>query len=165
MKLKKKKININAILFVCLLTTFILLYNCHSNNFHQPNIQIVHSNNNKSKFVNNFVSKGEQKCRNYLEKRFKLHFNNTRPNFLVNPITKEKLELDCYNPKLKLAVEYNGIQHYRYTPKFHKNYAIFLNQRYRDYIKKQLCKKYNIKLIIVPYWIKDIDNYLDKSLK
>ncbi len=31
------------------------------------------------------------------------------------------LEIDCYSPKLKLGVEYNGAQHYKFIPHFHKN--------------------------------------------
>jgi len=99
----------------------------------------INSNNTISK-VQNFESKGEQECRYFLQKTFNKPFVNTRPSFLRNPVTGRNLELDCYNSELKLALEYNGKQHYKYLSYFHKNKQDFWNQKYRDYIKKRLCK-------------------------
>ena len=114
-------------------------------------------------------SKGETECRRVLEKLFEKPFPKIRPDMLRNPITEgeNNLELDCYNPELKLAVEYNGIQHYKYVPYFHKTKESFYNQKYRDYVKRDLCKKNGIVLIEVPYTVKvqDIEEYLKKELK
>jgi hypothetical protein len=76
------------------------------------------------------------------------------------------LELDCFNSDLKLAVEYNGIQHYKFTPYFHKNNEHFLNQKYRDFMKRALCKETGINLIEVPYTVKNdkIYNFLKLEL-
>lgn len=113
-------------------------------------------------------SKGETICRNYLERTFNKSFSKVRPDMLKNFVTdsKSNLELDCYNDDLKLAVEYNGIQHYKYTPYFHRNKDAFENQRYRDFMKKTLCEKNGISLIEVPYTIPHdrIENYLDEKL-
>ena len=113
-------------------------------------------------------SKGETECRNVLENAFDRSFGKARPNFLNNPVTggNFNLELDCYNPELKLAVEYNGVQHYKYTPHFHKNNEAFLNQKYRDELKRRMCKDNMITLIEVPYTIKveNIKDYLVKEL-
>lgn len=78
---------------------------------------------------------------------------NVRPNFMKNPITKRNLELDIYDPVEKIAVEYNGIQHYYFINTFHKSYNDFINQQERDILKKNLCYSNNIHLIIVPYYI------------
>jgi hypothetical protein len=114
-------------------------------------------------------SKGEIICRNYLEKRFNVLFPKIRPDFLRNPVTggDYNLELDCYNDNLKLAVEYNGIQHYKFSPFFHRNNEAFLNQKYRDEMKRYKCKEANIKLIEVPYTIphNKIENFLETELK
>jgi len=114
-------------------------------------------------------SKGEIECRNVLETYFKKPFPKERPDILRNPVTggDNNLELDCYNKELKLAVEYNGIQHYKYIPYFHKTRDAFQNQKYRDYMKKQLCEKNGITLIDVPYTVKipDIKQYIIKELK
>jgi len=112
-------------------------------------------------------SKGEIECRNVLEKYFNKSFPKERPNILRNPVTSDEktdnnLELDCYNKELKLAVEYNGQQHYKFIPYFHKNRAVFQNQKYRDHIKRELCEKNGITLIEVPYTVKvpDIRSFL-----
>lgn len=123
-------------------------------------------NINKTKFKGD--SKGEIECRRVLEETFHRSFGKARPNFLSNPVTggNFNLELDCYNKDLHLAVEYQGIQHYKYTPYFHKNNETFLNQKYRDELKRRICKDNIITLIEVPYTIKieNIDEYLKKEL-
>lgn len=116
-------------------------------------------------------SKGEVECRRVLEQLFNKPFPKIRPNFLRNPVTSEEmsdnnLELDCYNDELKLAVEYNGAQHYKYIPYFHKSKDSFHNQKYRDYMKQNMCKENGITLIEVPYTVKveDIKSFLLKKL-
>lgn len=114
------------------------------------------------------TSKGEKQCKDFLEYLFKKKFEKIRPHFLINPITNQPLELDCYNEELKLAVEYNGIQHYKFNKMMHQNSRhSFQNQQYRDHIKKELCEKNGIKLVIVPYQIKEenISGFLYEELK
>jgi hypothetical protein len=108
-------------------------------------------------------SSGETECRRVLEAYFKKPFKKIRPMFLRNPIqTGRNLELDCYNDELKLAVEYNGIQHYKFCNYFHKSYEHFKTQQYRDVIKQNMCAQNGIVLIEVPYTvkIKDIEAYI-----
>lgn len=109
-------------------------------------------------------SRGEYKCRNFLNKIFKKPFIKVRN--IYNPITHQYLELDCYNDELKLAIEYQGAQHYKYCKFFHKNIESFRNQQYRDELKRIYCKQLGITLIEVPYTVKEsqIDNYLFKQL-
>lgn len=102
-------------------------------------------------------SKGETLCREAAEKIFKKNFVKVRPDFLKNNVTGMNLELDIYNEELKLAIEFNGQQHYKYVPFFHKNYEHFLNQKYRDEIKKMLCKQNNIHLIEISYELAPTD--------
>jgi hypothetical protein len=110
------------------------------------------------------VSKGEIRCKNYLETVFGKPFDKIRPEILRNRVTGHNLEIDCYNDDLKLGIEYNGQQHYKYTKGIHRNYEHFQTQQYRDEIKRHLCKEAGIVLIEVPYWIKDIENYLEGRL-
>jgi len=101
-------------------------------------------------------SSGETECRRVLQEIFKVPFGKARPDFLSNPVTGGdfNLELDCYNPELNLAVEYNGQQHYKFIPFFHKNKESFLNQKYRDELKRRMCNDNMITLIEVPYTVK-----------
>jgi hypothetical protein len=117
---------------------------------------INHINDNNTSIPQKFDSKGEMECRKCLVEIFGKPFNKSRPDFLRNPVTggMYNLELDCYNEDLKLAVEYNGIQHYKYTPFFHKTQDSLLIQKYKDDMKKRICKENGIVLIEVPYTIK-----------
>lgn len=100
------------------------------------------------------TSKGETICKNYLEYLFERPFQKVRPSFLYNSVTHDNLELDMYNEDLNLACEFNGRQHYEYVPFLHANSRVnFHNQKYRDKEKRQLCEKYGVRLITVPYTI------------
>ena len=113
-------------------------------------------------------SKGERICRDTLEGIFKKSFPNCRPDFLFNSVTGENLEYDMYNRDLKLAVEYNGQQHYKYNSFMHGNSKDkFYGQQYRDKMKKDISKKLGITLIEVPYTVKneDIPTFLLEKLQ
>lgn len=113
-------------------------------------------------------SKGEAKCKEFVEFFFQRSFDKCRPQFLQNPVTKENLELDMFNSDLALAIEYNGAQHYNYNSFMHGNSKDkFYNQQYRDLIKKDLCEKNNVRLIVVPYTIQEnqIASFLFEELK
>ena len=134
----------------------------YNSNLNSPKSKVNQKSSKKT-------SKGEQECRRVLEKYFNKSFPSCRPDFLRNPVTggKFNLELDCYNNDLKLAVEYNGAQHYKYIPYFHKNKEAFLNQKYRDDMKRRICKEHRIILIEVPNTVplKNIELFLLKQLK
>jgi hypothetical protein len=83
---------------------------------------------------------------------FEIPFKKVRPNWLKG-ITTNNLELDIYNESLKLAIEYNGIQHYKYVPFFHRSMENFKKRLDYDKIKTEKCKEKGINLIIVPYTI------------
>ena len=76
-------------------------------------------------------------------------------------------EVITFNSQIGLAVEYQGCQHYKYVPFFHKNKEAFQNQKYRDEMKRVKCKQNGIILIEVPYTIDihDIEDYLTKMIR
>lgn len=110
--------------------------------------------------------KYEKKCRDIFESLFDTDFPKIRPDFIVNTKTGKRLELDGYNEKLKLAFEYQGQQHYNFSPYFHKTQEDFTNQVYRDKIKKEACDKKGITLIEIPYNIEynDLEDYIKMKL-
>lgn len=112
-------------------------------------------------------TKGEKKCREVFEKIFNRSFNKVRPDFIKNDCTDKPLEIDGYNDELKLGFEYQGVQHYKYTPYFHKSENDFEKQKYRDEIKMTECKKNGIKIIEVPYTVdvEDIEDFVVQKLK
>lgn len=111
--------------------------------------------------------KYETECRRIVESIFNTPFSSIRPSFLKNPKTGKNLELDMYSPHLKLAIEYQGVQHRRYTPFFHRAYSDYLDQVERDTYKKKRCEEEGIDLICVPDTIKyeNLREYITKELK
>lgn len=102
-----------------------------------------------------------------LEEVFQRPFYKIRPNFLRNDVTGYNLEIDLYNDDLKLAVEVQGDQHYKFNKFFHRNKEHFLNQRYRDEMKKIKCKQQGICMIEVPYRVgeKKLRSYIMEQLR
>jgi hypothetical protein len=70
-----------------------------------------------------------------------------------NPETDYALEIDCYDSERKIGVEYNGVQHYKFTGIFHDTDEDFESQQRRDHYKREQCKELGITLIIVPYTV------------
>jgi len=84
-------------------------------------------------------SHGQTLLRRYLE----LLLANTRMEENVRPDWLRGLELDFYFPRLEIAFEFQGDQHY--APVFGQ--ASFEAQRVNDQIKRRLCKERGIELI------------------
>src|SRR5690348_6310742 len=84
-----------------------------------------------------FCSKGEKECRRVLEEIYGKSFTKVRPKWLKNPETGRNLELDCYNEELKIAVEYNGEQHYKWPNFTKQSQEDFIQQVRRDKYKKE----------------------------
>lgn len=78
-----------------------------------------------------------------------------RNNFAFSDITfsysNRSIEVDIWVPKCRLAIEYQGRQHYSKKAK----QRIFEDReeiRKRDTEKKKLCEEHGITLIQIPYW-------------
>ena len=90
--------------------------------------------------------KTENEIRKLISKITRLKFKK------VHLLELNGLELDMYNHRKRLAIEYNGEGHYlRYDNGwgFRKKENIISHQK-RDRKKKLFCKKQGIKLIIIP---------------
>jgi hypothetical protein len=119
------------------------LFNCSVG--HEFEMRLLHVSTgswcSKCRFID------ETECIKIIEEITGKEFKKQRPEFM------EKLELDGYNEDLKLALEYNGQQHYNLSSLFHKKDDKMLEaQKERDSRKIKLCKENGIFLIIVPYW-------------
>lgn len=110
--------------------------------------------------------KGESICRRYLERRFGRPFPKIKPNWLKSPKTNRNLELDCYNSQLRIALEYDGIQHRMFTPYFHKKPSDFTEQLWRDQFKNHQCQLHGICLIRVPDTVAyaHIEEFIEREL-
>ena len=83
------------------------------------------------------------------EKIFSVHFPRIRPEWLRLKGGR-KLELDGYNPKLRIAFEHQGRQHINKVDFFHRTSSSFRKRRLYDSYKKKVCQKRGIRLIHVP---------------
>ena len=64
------------------------------------------------------------------------------------------MELDGYNSAHQVAFEYQGWRHYQIE------YV-----KRNDARKRQLCRRHGVTLICIPYWKRDIANFVAKKLK
>ena len=114
-----------------------------------------------------YSSNGEWECAKALKDIFPNHFfKKCRPNWLKNPETGRNLELDFINEELRLAIEYNGIQHYVFPNCFHHTKDKFIGQVRRDQFKRKRCDEMSVYLITVPYTVPfcDIPEYIYSKL-
>lgn len=94
----------------------------------------------------------EEYCRAVFERIFGKPFKKSRPNWLVNPVTKCPLELDGLCEDELIAFEYNGVQHYQYHERFHNgSHDEFEYQKYKDDLKRKKCEEHGIYLVVIPY--------------
>lgn len=108
---------------------------------------------NSSILYTSKVSKGESKCKDIIE--------SLSLNYKFQYIIDEKIDSkianrlyvisDFYIPSLNTIIEYNGKQHYEYTPIFHSDLNKFVDQVNRDLLLRQYCKNNGIKLLEIPY--------------
>ena len=105
--------------------------------------------------------KTEEKCRLILERLFNKPFPRVRP-FLKRGI---RLELDGYCEEIEVAFEYNGEQHYKRHPLWHRKNGSFEKQQDNDRLKARLCEEKGIELIVVPYTENHkLEEFLQKSV-
>lgn len=103
-----------------------------------------------------------ESCKHLFDKPFV----KVKPIWLKNK-DDNRLELDIYNKTLKLAVEYNGIQHYKYIKHFHKTKKNYYKRLEDDKTKVQLCEEHDISLIVIPHTVQcnDICKYIYDEAK
>lgn len=96
-------------------------------------------------------SKVEAYCCEIMEDIYGQPFNTSYPDFLRNPETGRKLEIDCYNEDLKIGLEYNGPTHYLWPNYTSQTKVEFIKQIRRDRYKVDACDANGVYLITVPY--------------
>lgn len=79
------------------------------------------------------------------------------------------LHLDGYDKKNKRAFEFDGDQHDRVVPYFHGKgsnaFTAFKEAEKRDWRKNKQCWRHGIKLVRIPYKVKDKKDYIRAKLK
>jgi hypothetical protein len=104
--------------------------------------------------------KQEPRCRVWFETKFQRSFPKSYPKWLKN---KGRMELDGYCEELNLAFEYNGVQHYKpHKNNFRGGESAFVKTINNDMLKAKLCAEYGVVLVVVPYWKKNIEAFLEE---
>lgn len=108
----------------------------------------------------------ERICRAILELITGARFLKVRPLWLRNE-RGNVMELDGYAPELKLAFEYQGLQHYKWERFFHESVSAFNERQANDVVKQRLCRERGITLLQVPYFIPHpkLQRFLENSLR
>lgn len=105
----------------------------------------------------------ERMCRVVIENIFNNSFPSCFPAWLISA-NNTKLQLDGYCEELKVAFEYNGIQHYKQMHFDSKEK--FEKRKNRDKHKIEVCKERGVKLIIIPSFrlaYKNIQTHVEKA--
>ena len=108
-------------------------------------------------------SKGEQiidkYCKNnYFKYKSQYKIDNCR---YKNPLPFDFALFD--KEKLIALIEYQGRQHYMFIEHFGGQLG-FENRKKRDEIKRNYCISNDIPLIEIPYWVDDIEGYLEEQM-
>lgn len=92
---------------------------------------------------NGRLTLGQFICRRTLELIFHPYkFPEVRPEFLRNPETNVRCELDCYCAELYLAIEFQGYQHRVWPNRFpNMTKEKFIAQCRRDIWKTRICRE------------------------
>lgn len=108
----------------------------------------------------NFKSKGEELCWRLTAYHFdELPKSNYRPEWL------DGLELDVYLDSKRVAIEYQGIQHYEFPTRYVATWEKFQAQLMRDVKKTVICQQRGVRLIQVPYLIDYHDSSRSNDLR
>jgi hypothetical protein len=114
--------------------------------------------------ANRYTINWDSNCRSKVQKRVKDLLKQYWECDMVYeefPVAGSRLTLDFYNASCNIAIEVDGLQHYKYNKHFHKDSRNnFLNQLKRDDFKERFCE---INKIIL-HRIREDEN-LEEKLK
>lgn len=180
-------LNIDAIVFICVLATaiyFAYTYKSKKAKFMGLDGKLVTRSTRKNKKLKNKklknkprtqkLNKHEEECRRIFEDIYKTKFPSVRPKWLKNPVTNKNLEIDGFcesfvtHKGIGLGFEYDGAQHSKYNPHFHNNNPDeFVYQVKKDDWKNMKCKELGIVLIRIPHFVAfhDLRRYIISELK
>lgn len=115
-------------------------------------------------FKKSAISKAQRFIIKHIKEKFpnnKIIINDRKT--IHNPYTNHYLELDIYLPELCLAIEYDGKQHFQIIES-RGGKEEYDKIQMRDFIKNEVCKELNIKLLRIHYLEKNIKNFIDNNL-
>ena len=79
-------------------------------------------------------------------------------DYIHGYVLPNKLHFDFWFPSIRLAIEYDGKQHYEPIEYFGGK-SKFIKQQKNDRIKNQYCKDHDIKLVRIPYTVTKLNQF------
>lgn len=150
----RKKATIEQIRSVGLEKGFELLSNEYENAHQKLSWKCHHGHIWTSCFNSIQQGKGCPHCKNKTEQKVRAlleaKFNKPFPSVWFKHPNGKKFQLDCFCPELKLAIEYDGQQHFIPIEAWGGEEALE-NIRHRDALKDARCKDLGIRLVRVAY--------------
>ena len=113
------------------------------------------------------ISSGEQSILKWFEQNLIKNYKHHVKFDELRGVNDGMLDFDfgignIEKKQYSILIEFQGEQHYAFTPYFHKTIKDFERQKEHDNRKRMYCKEHNIKLIEIPYNYKNLDNYLNQ---
>ena len=93
--------------------------------------------------------KREERVRDLLETLTRHEWPSVRPDWLVNPRTGKRMEIDCFCSQLKVCVEVDGAHHWGRVA-FMQSEQEYQDQRPRDHTKDRIVELMGYSMIRVP---------------
>lgn len=107
------------------------------------------------------ISQGEQVCGLCLEK---LELE-ARSQFRISALPRYRYDYQFMYQDRQYLFEFDGVQHFNYTPWFHRSMRSFYNQRRRDLLKSAVAVMQGYYLIRIAYQdLVDLEFHIRKAL-
>lgn len=141
------------IIIIAIIVAYVILYisknviNNNTNDVINDNNTLKNGGRDRIKNLKKHPrSKSEAEVVKYLEEITGQKFPTVQPKWLS--WKGKRLELDGYNERVGIALEFSGPLHTVWTPSF-EPYEKYFERVVRDVVKVRLCKKHGVRLIKV----------------
>jgi len=107
----------------------------------------------------------ERISRDIFEQLLNHPFPKARPSWLRND-RGHQMELDGYSHVLRVAFEYQGVQHYAPVALFHRGTKTLMRRNADDKKKHSLCREHSVTLVDIPYTVPldDVPEYVFRAI-
>lgn len=108
------------------------------------------------------ISQGEQFCGNWLRN----HGLKPTPQYRIAPLPRFRYDYHFTYKGREYLFEFDGEQHFKFTPYFHRSKRVFLNKKRRDFLKTSVALMHGYYVIRIAWCdIDSIESIIQRALK